>query len=661
MPLACIKQGLHKTFQILSEMGSAGSCCCGSKSVSVVATNTDARPWSRGDGMATSTSDLHASSARDTGNQTTAANSCVRVDSIEVLNADKTNVLDTTSSANGGGGRGGGDVTSGDKFATSGDGDVTSGGGGSSVGGGGNARSVGGGGGGGGGGGARSDVTSGGGFGTSGGDRALQRDGTFVLRSAGGGGGGAGCAPRPTGGQLYSGSNSSRAPMVDDRSKELAHRTTRNTMKINNRQAARVAGEPFHTNSSVSKRAASPVRAGASKFNKEHRQQRNVVDHRNTRHNDADLSTNNLRPLANSKYHKQQPPIALDHTNDTHDTQRGRPYSAKTPVKDANSNPSSKITDAQAGEFTRDGLRGHAATLFARDGTIIYGNHRERGQSADIAPSPVRRKNESFYLPMQSLVAPEPVRKSHRKKGKKGTAFLVTFNDSGVDSESLGGHGDGEDDESEDDDSEESASRSTVSTPPGSDASGLGRWNANRTSLETTVPSNESANRTYSTPHGETPATNAPYNTSTKQNPYMPHGATPANNAPSNASTKQNSSHGETIKHFEAYKERRRNIEKSNYRSFSPNQVTIGAASRLGDTNEVSANERTASNSLRVARIIQNESRDDVSKDRYWPYNSHRQSRHVSDRHKSKSELEADVAALQQVSRLYYIEFTNNS
>ena len=106
-------------------------------------------------------------------------------------------------------------------------------------------------------------------------------------------------------------------------------------------------------------------------------------------------------------------------------------------------------------------VRGQAAILYSKDGSpvgIIEGASSGRitqnaslsgstgseisSSSSDAHVEQRRRtynKPEGFFLPLDSLVTPAPKTVTKKKKNtKSGTAFVITFNDSGIESASLG-------------------------------------------------------------------------------------------------------------------------------------------------------------------------------------------------------------------------------
>ena len=125
-------------------------------------------------------------------------------------------------------------------------------------------------------------------------------------------------------------------------------------------------------------------------------------------------------------------------------------------------------------------VRGQAATLYSKSGSpagnierarsgrnvenaSLYGST-ESGISSTGSDAHVddrRRtynKAEGFYLPLDSLVPPTPKKATTKKKNtKKGTAFVITFNDSGIESASLG---------ADDDDSSSSGDQLDSTIPP---------------------------------------------------------------------------------------------------------------------------------------------------------------------------------------------------
>ena len=107
-------------------------------------------------------------------------------------------------------------------------------------------------------------------------------------------------------------------------------------------------------------------------------------------------------------------------------------------------------------------VRGQAATLYSKDGAYIgpmdgAGSTGTVGTSSNGAGSAgsetgssrsdafvddrrsVYKKAEGFYLPIDSLVPPTPKKTTRKKKKKTGTAFVITFNDSGIESASIEG------------------------------------------------------------------------------------------------------------------------------------------------------------------------------------------------------------------------------
>ena len=134
-------------------------------------------------------------------------------------------------------------------------------------------------------------------------------------------------------------------------------------------------------------------------------------------------------------------------------------------------NGASKSRDDVAGGSHLD-IRGQAATLYSKNGShmglVNVANNSypsdeasskstgstesEIGSSGSDATVEKRRnmykKAEGFFLPIDSLVPPTP-RKKIKKNTKKGTAFVITFNDSGIESASIEGD-DGDNTPSED-------------------------------------------------------------------------------------------------------------------------------------------------------------------------------------------------------------------
>ena len=124
-------------------------------------------------------------------------------------------------------------------------------------------------------------------------------------------------------------------------------------------------------------------------------------------------------------------------------------------------------------------VRGQAATLYSKGGSpvgIIEGarsgsntenvslsGSTESGISSSGSDAHVNQrrrtynKAEGFYLPLDSLVPPTPKKTTKKKNSKKGTAFVITFNDSGIESASLG---------ADDDDSSSSGYELETTIPP---------------------------------------------------------------------------------------------------------------------------------------------------------------------------------------------------
>ena len=120
-------------------------------------------------------------------------------------------------------------------------------------------------------------------------------------------------------------------------------------------------------------------------------------------------------------------------------------------------------------------IRGQAATLYSKNGSHMGlvnvandsypsdeasskstgSTESEMGSSGSDATVEKRRnmykKAEGFFLPIDSLVPPTPKKKIKKNK-KKGTAFVITFNDSGIESASI--EGDGGDNTPSEDESE---------------------------------------------------------------------------------------------------------------------------------------------------------------------------------------------------------------
>ncbi|KAK2187750.1 hypothetical protein NP493_155g01019 [Ridgeia piscesae] len=160
----------------------------------------------------------------------------------------------------------------------------------------------------------------------------------------------------------------------------------------------------------------------------------------------------------------------------------GRTHQLSTPgrgVRDSASdqhdrrdvNGANKSRDDVAGGSHLD-IRGQAATLYSKNGSLMGlvnvanssypsdeasskstgSTESEMGSSGSDETVEKRRnmykKAEGFFLPIDSLVPPTPKKKIKKNK-KKGTAFVITFNDSGIESASIEGD-DGDNTPSED-------------------------------------------------------------------------------------------------------------------------------------------------------------------------------------------------------------------